>query len=83
MNGFEVHDPEEAILLFLEQDQDITLTVARPLKVCWGRGVSEVGQGWQPLKKSTKGVSWQQTLLKLMLVHLSQELFSLTSAPYC
>ncbi len=33
VNGFEVHDPEEAILLFLEQDQDITLTVARPLKV--------------------------------------------------
>lgn len=30
VNGFEVHDPEEAILLFLEQDQDITLTVARP-----------------------------------------------------
>ena len=33
VNGFEVHDPEEAILLFLEQDQDITLTVARPTKV--------------------------------------------------
>lgn len=33
VNGFEVHDPEEAILLFLEQDQDITLTVARPVKV--------------------------------------------------
>lgn len=32
MNGFEVHDPEEAVLLFLEQDQDITLTVARPLR---------------------------------------------------
>ncbi len=34
VNGFEVHDPEEAILLFLEQDQDITLTVARKIKVC-------------------------------------------------
>ena len=34
VNGFEVHDPEEAVLLFLEQDQDITLTVARQLKVC-------------------------------------------------
>lgn len=34
VNGFEVHDPEEAVLLFLEQDQDITLTVARPVKVC-------------------------------------------------
>lgn len=33
MNEFEVHNAEEAILLFLEQDQDITLTVARPLKV--------------------------------------------------
>lgn len=33
VNGFEVHDPEEAVLLFLEQDQDITLTVARPIKV--------------------------------------------------
>ena len=29
VNGFEVYDPEEAILLFLEQDQDITLTIAR------------------------------------------------------
>lgn len=33
VNGFEVYDPEEAILLFLEQDQDITLTVARKIKV--------------------------------------------------
>ena len=33
MNGFEVYDPEEAVLLFLEQDQDITLTVARKIKV--------------------------------------------------
>ena len=32
MNGFEVYDAEEAILLFLEQDQDITLTVARKIK---------------------------------------------------
>ena len=28
-----MYDPEEAILLFLEQDQDITLTVARKPKV--------------------------------------------------
>ena len=33
VNGFEVYDPEEAVLLFLEQDQDITLTVARKIKV--------------------------------------------------
>ena len=33
VNGFEVYDPEEAVLMFLEQDQDITLTVARKLKV--------------------------------------------------
>lgn len=33
VNGFEVYDAEEAILLFLEQDQDITLTVARKIKV--------------------------------------------------
>ena len=33
VNGFEVYDPEEAILLFLEQDQDISLTVARKIKV--------------------------------------------------
>jgi hypothetical protein len=33
VNGFEVYDPEEAVLLFLEQDQDISLTVARKLKV--------------------------------------------------
>lgn len=26
-------DPEEAVLLFLEQDQDITLTVARKMQV--------------------------------------------------
>lgn len=34
VNGFEVYDPEEAVLLFLEQDQDISLTVARKVKVC-------------------------------------------------
>ena len=34
VNGFQVYDPEEAILLFLEQDQDITLSVARKIKVC-------------------------------------------------
>ena len=34
VNGFKVFDPEEAILLFLEQDQDITLSVARKIKVC-------------------------------------------------
>ena len=33
VNGFRVFDPEEAILLFLEQDQDITLSVARKIKV--------------------------------------------------
>ena len=33
VNGFEVYDPEEAVLLFLEQDQDISLTVARKMKV--------------------------------------------------
>jgi len=44
VNGFEVHDPEEAILLFLEQDQDITLTVARPLKV------SQTGDGEVPVQ---------------------------------
>ena len=33
-----MHDPEEAVLLFLEQDQDITLSVARPLKVCGREG---------------------------------------------
>ena len=33
VNGFEVYDPEEAVLMFLEQDQDITLTVARKIKV--------------------------------------------------
>ena len=37
VNGFEVYDPEEAVLLFLEQDQDITLTVARKIKVIMGR----------------------------------------------
>ena len=37
VNGFEVYDPEEAVLLFLEQDQDITLTVARKIKVIIGR----------------------------------------------
>ena len=35
VNGFEVYDPEEAVLLFLEQDQDITLTVARRIKVSY------------------------------------------------
>ena len=33
VNGFNVFDPEEAVLLFLEQDQDITLTVARKMQV--------------------------------------------------
>jgi hypothetical protein len=33
VNGFQVYDPEEAILLFLEQDQDITLSVARKIKM--------------------------------------------------
>ena len=33
VNGFSVLDPEEAILLFLEQDQDISLTVARKVQV--------------------------------------------------
>jgi hypothetical protein len=32
VNGFKVFDPEEAILLFLEQDQDITLSIARKIK---------------------------------------------------
>ena len=32
VNGFEVHDTEEAILCFLEQDPEIVLSVAR-LKV--------------------------------------------------
>ena len=41
VNGFEVHDPEEAILLFLEQDQDITLSVARLLKVSYNRRLED------------------------------------------
>ncbi len=43
VNGFEVYDPEEAVLLFLEQDQDITLTVARKIKVSSRRPQLHVG----------------------------------------
>ena len=32
MNGFEVYDTEEAILYFLEQDPEIVLSVARPIR---------------------------------------------------
>ena len=32
VNGFEVYDTEEAILYFLEQDPEIVLSVARPIR---------------------------------------------------
>lgn len=34
INGFEVQDTEEALMMFLEQDPVITITVARMFGVC-------------------------------------------------